>query len=283
MFMTCTRYKVLRGSGNAHAGPTRPDLGGRGILRKETEETVMTSRPRRALVTTAASAAAALTLIMSTASPAAAHVTASPSSTAAGDYSVVTFSAGHGCEDSPTTEVAIKIPQELHTATPTRLAGWDVEKVMQRLETPVTGPHGNQITERVEQVVYTAQEPLPNGYRVAFEVSVRLPENAAGTTLHFPTIQRCVEGQHDWIEIPAQGQDPDSLESPAPAITVTQASADTAHGADAPAPAQPIDQEPTAATTSTGMSPAFGIAALSLGLLGTVLGGAALLRGRSRA
>jgi len=41
-----------------------------------------------------ATAAIALSLVQ----PASAHVTVSPSSAAAGDYTVATFSVGHGCE-----------------------------------------------------------------------------------------------------------------------------------------------------------------------------------------
>ena len=47
-----------------------------------------------------ATAAIALSLV----APAGAHVTATPSTAAAGAYTVVTFSVGHGCEGSPTTE-----------------------------------------------------------------------------------------------------------------------------------------------------------------------------------
>jgi uncharacterized protein YcnI len=66
---------------------------------------------------------------------------------------------------------------------------------------------------------------LQDGYYDAFMMSVRLPEDAAGTTLYFPTIQTCEEGETAWIQIPEEGQSEDDLESPAPAFTVTEADA----------------------------------------------------------
>jgi uncharacterized protein YcnI len=68
--------------------------------------------------------------------------------------------------------------------------------------------------------VYTAKEPIPDGFRDTFELSVSIPEDAAGTTIYFPTIQSCVDGESPWIEIPAEGQDPEELESPAPGVAV---------------------------------------------------------------
>ena len=50
---------------------------------------------------------------------------------------------------------------------------------------------------------------------------VRLPDGAPGTVIRFPVVQECVEGLHRWIEVPAEGQDPDSVEEPAPFVTLT--------------------------------------------------------------
>ena len=44
-----------------------------------------------------------------------------------------------------------------------------------------------------------------------------------GETLYFPVIQTCEEGEAAWIEIPAEGEDGEELESPAPSITLTEA------------------------------------------------------------
>ena len=132
----------------------------------------------------------------------------------AGSSAIVTFSFSHGCEGSPTTQVRIQMPESIPTVAPTINANWDAEKVMETLDAPIEGSHGEQITERVSEVVYTAKTPVADGFRDTFELSVNIPEDAAGTTIYFPTIQTCEAGETAWIELPAEGQDPEELEVP---------------------------------------------------------------------
>jgi uncharacterized protein YcnI len=178
---------------------------------------------RSRLATLAITAAAVVSL--SGALPASAHVTVKPEGAAAGSYTVLRFALSHGCEGSATTEIAIQIPEEFATVAPGINQGWTVEKVMENLATPIPDGHGGEYTERVAEVVYTAKEPLQDGYYDSFDMSVRLPEDAAGKTLYFPTIQTCEEGETAWIQIPEEGQSADDLESPAPAFAVTEADA----------------------------------------------------------
>ncbi|OLT52616.1 DUF1775 domain-containing protein [Cellulosimicrobium sp. CUA-896] len=168
---------------------------------------------RKSLRATAV-AALATGLVATGATVASAHVTVTPSVTTADSYTVLTFAFGHGCGESATTEIAIQMPEQVISVAPAVHPGWDVEKVMQDLETPVDDGHGGEYTERVAEVVYTAKTPVPNGYRDSFELSLKLPD-AAGETLDFPTVQTCEEGETAWVEIPAEGQTSDDLESPA--------------------------------------------------------------------
>ena len=139
-------------------------------------------------------------------------------------------------------------------ATPTRNPFYDVEKVTKKLDTPITAEDGDQITEKVDQIVYTAKTPLPDGQRDSFEVSLQIPEDAAGQTLVFPAIQTCEQGETAWTEIPAPGAAEDSVEHPAPAFEVTAAdagteaspAADTSESADA----SPTATSPVSATDS---------------------------------
>jgi uncharacterized protein YcnI len=216
------------------------------------------------------------------AAPAAAHVTITPSTTAAGAYAILEVSVGHGCEDSPTTEVTIQIPPGINSVTPTRTALWEVEKQVERLDPPVADSHGNQVEERVASVTYRTDTPLPNGYRDTFELSVQLPDDEGGT-LVFPTIQTCEQGESAWIEVAQDGQDTDELELPAPSFVIS-AAGEGGHG-DVTTTATTDDSEsedrPVAAPASDGAD-ALTIAALVAGLLGSVLGGAALVRQRRR-
>src|SRR5690349_15125680 len=123
------------------------------------------SRTTRTAARLAVVATGAATMLALGTSSAAAHVTVTPSTTDAGAYTVLTFSVGHGCEGSPTTGIAIRMPEEIVTVTPTINPTWDVEKTMETLDEPVDNGHGGTYTERVAEVVYTADEPLAEGFR----------------------------------------------------------------------------------------------------------------------
>ena len=127
-------------------------------------------------------------------------------------------------------------------------------------DTKEIAAEGNEITERVATVTYTAKSPLPDGYRDAFELSVQLPESE-GTTLLFPTIQTCEEGSTSWTEVAADGQSEDDLEHPAPAFEVTASTT-------------------TAASGDGGSGKGLAVAGLVAGLLGLALGAVALARTR---
>lgn len=237
---------------------------------------------------------AATAIALSVAGPASAHVTATPSVANAGAYTVLTFSNGHGCDGSPTTAVEIQIPESVLSVTPTRNPLYNVKKSMAQLEEPVTDAHGNEVTERVASIVYTAKTPLPDGQRDTFELSFQIPD-AEGETLTFPTIQSCEQGENAWVEVPAEGQDADELESPAPSFEILPASeSGDGHGhSDAAAEeseeeagveSTDADADTTEATASEDSgSGALGWAGLGAGLLGLAAGGTALARTRTKA
>jgi uncharacterized protein YcnI len=182
------------------------------------------SRPARIAAGIAAGGGLAVALSTS----ASAHVSIQEDEVVAGSSTIVTFAFSHGCEGSPTTQVRIQMPESIPAVAPTINANWDVEKVTETLDTPIEGAHGEQITERVSEVVYTARTPVEDGFRDTFELSLTVPEDAVGQTIYFPTIQTCEAGESAWIEIPAEGQDPEELESAAPGIIVVAATEDGA-------------------------------------------------------
>ncbi len=226
----------------------------------------------RHIVLPAAAAAGTLALA---AAPASAHVTVTPSTTAAGSYTVLTVSVPHGCEGSPTTGIAVAMPEEIYSVTPTRNSFWNVEKVMEKLDEPITDAHGNEVTERVGQVVYTATTPLPDGQRDSFELSLQLPD-AEGETLVFPVVQTCDEGETGWTEVAADGQDAEELEHPAPTVTITAAEGD-GHGAGT---AEEPDATATAESSEDEDGNGLALAGLGTGIAGIVIGGVALARSR---
>jgi len=212
------------------------------------------------------------TLVLAGAGAASAHVSVTPSSTAAGSYSVLTFSVGHGCDASPTTRLTVQIPESIIAVTPTVNPNWTIEKKMVELESEVEGSHGEAASERVAEVVYTAKQPLPDGLRDTIALQMPLPDEA-GEKVVFPVIQTCEQGETAWTQTYEEGQD--EPESPAPFIETTAATGDGhGHGA---------SEEDTEDAEEAGTgNDALGWAGVVLGALGLVAGGVALGRTRTR-
>lgn len=195
----------------------------------------------------------AAVIVVGGASVAGAHVNVSPERAEAGSYAILTFSVPHGCELSSTTEVAIDIPEQVMAVTPTAHPSWDVAQLTAD-GSPAEGAPATR-------VVYTAREPLPSDLRDAFELSVRMPDEA-GETLAFPVVQTCEEGTAEWVELADEGQDPHDLEYPAPLVEVLEPATDTAD--------------------IGGSDTAVSVAGVGVGAAGLVVAGVALLRTRRR-
>lgn len=251
-----------------------------------------TPASRRTLTRLGALPVATAAIALSFVSPASAHVGATVSDASAGAYTIATFSVPHGCEASPTTKIEIQVPESVLSVTPTRHPLYEVETTIEQLDEPIADSHGNEVTERIASVVYTAQTPLPDGQRDAFELSFQVPD-AEGEILAWPTIQTCEEGSTDWTQVAAEGQDEDELESPAPSFEILPASGDGhGHGDDDAAADETAEQtsaesgsdEPAeTAAEAEPTSSALGWAGLGAGLLGLVAGALALARTRAKA
>jgi uncharacterized protein YcnI len=257
----------------------------------------------RPLALALAGAVAGITLL-ATSGTASAHVTIAEGEVTAGSYAILTFGLPHGCGEEATNEMRIQIPESMPSVTPTVNPKWEVEKVMEPLDEPVEAGHGQMLTERVAEVVYTTDDPLPADLRDKFELSVRIPDDAAGQTLYFPTVQICGDAESAWIEIPAEGEDPFSLEMPSPFVTVVAAEGDGhghSHGSDeeehaaddaamaeevavgdgeAAGAAEAAPEVASASADDDGTDP-LTIVALVVGALGLVAGGVAIVRTRS--
>ena len=171
---------------------------------------------RTARLTAVGLAAGAVLALAAVPLAASAHVTLTPSGTAAGSSTVLTFAFSHGCEGSPTTAVAIDIPESIESVSPTLNPNYTIEKVADG--------------DRTAQVVYTAITPVEDGFRDTIELSVRLPDDAAGETLEFPVLQTCEVGETNWNQVAEEGEE--EPESPAPTVVVTEATGDEhGHGA----------------------------------------------------
>jgi len=181
---------------------------------------------------------------------ASAHVEVEPSSTAAGSYSLLTFSVGHGCDGSSTTAITIDIPDSITSVTPTVNPGWEI--------TPLTDG----------QVTYTADAPLADGLRTTFALSLQIPADAVvGDTLAFPVLQTCEVGETDWAEPVVEGEAEPA--HPAPSLTVTEASGESGHDHGA--------TEETEAAAATSATATDDVLARLLGIGGLVVGAVGLV------
>jgi periplasmic copper chaperone A len=223
------------------------------------------------------SMAAAVAVSAIAAAPAAAHITIDPAEGPADGYATLQVQVPHGCEESATRVVRVRIPETVPSVTPQVHPGWEV--------TTKEGPkeavelHGETVTRGVKEVVWTATEaePLPSDRLDLFGMSVKLPAGKAGDPVHFPTVQECVKGESAWIQIPQAGESEADLESPAPTVTLT--AADGGHGA-----AGETEEVALAGasddSSDDGPSTGLVIAALVFGGLGLLTGLAALVSAR---
>ena len=232
---------------------------------------------RTTLAATATLAAGAL-LAVAVPHSASAHIGLAPTSTAAGSSTVLTFALSHGCDGSATTAIAIDIPESITSVTPTVNPGWEVAKVPVPLDTPLDDGHGNSITTRVGQVVYTATAPLADGLRDTFALSLTLPEDAAGTTLAFPVLQTCKAGSTVWDQVAKDGES--EPEHPAPSVAVTAAvttdshGAGTDHGVGGDDPEAATADDPAATGSGDVLARVLGVGGLVVGAVGVALAAA---------
>lgn len=222
------------------------------------------TRTRRSAVAAAVLGGAALALAVP--SVASAHVGVSPDELTAGDHGVLTFSFAHGCENSPTTALRITMPEGLASVSPTVDGDWSI--AVER------GDDG-----LVSAVTYTALTPVPSELRGAVSMGVGLDESTPDS-LVFPVVQTCVDGSTEWTQLAEKGEDPHSLDAPAPVVSVV-AAADGEHGShgtgtDAGAAADAED----AAASESPLAVVLGAGGLTLGVAALVV---AVLAYRRRA
>jgi uncharacterized protein YcnI len=220
--------------------------------------------------------------VLLVAGPATAHISPTPSEVPAGGFTAVSLTVGHGCDDSPTKQLTIEVPEQLNEISPQVQPGWDIEVKTEDLPEPIDDGEGGEITERASQVVFTAQRgnELPPHFRDVFALGFKAPD-AEGEYLFFKTVQTCVEGETPWIEeYTGEGEEP---EHPAPAVLIGPAAEEEAQPeaeevaatGDQAAAADESDDDGDS-DSATGIA----VAGLVAGLLGLGAGGLALVRSR---
>ncbi len=147
--------------------------------------------------------------------PAKAHVVLSETEAKPGAYFFTFLRVGHGCDGEATESLTVEIPTGIYSAKPQPKVGWNIEIVREDLPTPVVGPHGKTLTDRVARVRWSGSS-LPDTMVDQFGLLVKLPMSSG--PLYFPTVQSCAQGEKSWTMIPPEGAAWGSVPTPAPVV-----------------------------------------------------------------
>jgi uncharacterized protein YcnI len=214
----------------------------------------------------AAGAAAAL------AAPAAAqaHVTVQPKEAPAGGFARLDVRVPSEEPTTPTKKIVVQMPAGFADASYEPVPGWRVTVAKRKLATPVKTDDGDTLTEELSKITFTATgSGIGPGQFQDFGLSLGIPDKPVGTKLTFKALQTYAGGKVvRWIGAP-------DSEHPAPQVTLVAAGAPGA-GADASASGAAAAGDGDGDGDGNGLA----IAALIVGALGLLTGGAALLRAR---
>lgn len=197
--------------------------------------------------------AAAGVLVMAGGASASAHVHVDPGTAPAGQTVPVTFSFEHGCDGSPTVSLTVSIPSGVGNATPQVQGGWSIHRDLRPDGTP-------------SRVTYTADTPIQSGLAASVGMNVLFDSTPRASRVAFPVLQTCASGATSWVQIPRLGQDPESLSTPAPVVTVT--------------PSVAASAATDGAAEKLGGAWAAGVAGLAAGVVAIAVSGIALARTR---
>ena len=150
-----------------------------------------------------------------------AHVTLETAEAPAGTYKAV-LRIPHGCDGEATVKLRVQIPEGMIAVKPMPKPGWQLETVTGQYAQAYNS-YGTPVTEGVTEIDWTGE--LPDAWYDEFVFRGTLADSLApGTVVYFPVVQECATKTERWIEIPAAGADPESLEHPAPGVTLLPAS-----------------------------------------------------------
>jgi uncharacterized protein YcnI len=165
-------------------------------------------------------------LLMAIAVPASAHVYVVETQVVGGGYGTdVTVRVPHGCEGAATTALEVQIPAGVTSVKPKLMAGWTIDIVSAPPVLPSMAPDASLTDEQMDAMnapivssISWSGGTLPDSEYADFQVRAVFPTTPG--TVMFPAIQHCGDTEVAWIEVPAAGQDPETLEHPAPSVTV---------------------------------------------------------------
>jgi uncharacterized protein YcnI len=217
-----------------------------------------------------------LAVVLTTAGPAAAHITVDPRNAVQGGYATVVFRVPNERPEATITKVEIAFPEKnpVPGVRTKPVPGWKVKATERTVSPPIEVP-GQQVDTVVSRLTWTPtskQTAIAPDQFQEFPVSMGpLPKTS---TLVFDATQKYSDGEVvKWTDQPTGGA---VAEHPAPVLNLAKAPAPDGAATDVRNPAAPPD-----ATDNSGSTPLWlSIVALVAGLLALAVGVLAYLRTR---
>lgn len=228
----------------------------------------------------------ALLVVLALALPAAAsaHVSLHPNEVPTGSFATLDVRVPNEMESANTVKLAVQVPPGFLDISTEYMPGWTSKVLTSKLAKPVQTDDG-EVTEQVREIIWTGdgkQGLIPPDQFLNFPISTEIP-GKAGEELTFKVLQYYDNGEVvRWIGGP-------NSEEPAPKIDVTaeggvlQDVAGSETAPPSPSAESSEGSETTSSSSSDSASKGLGIAALIVGALGLIAGGAALIRSRRTA
>jgi uncharacterized protein YcnI len=110
---------------------------------------------------------------------------------------VLTLLVPHGCGDSPTTEVRMKVPDNVNMILPEPKAGWQIKLTKRKLPEPKKVGR-REITEVQDEVIWSGGS-LPIDQAGLFTFVTNFPDKP-GERVYFKIIQKCASGEVKWVD-----------------------------------------------------------------------------------
>jgi uncharacterized protein YcnI len=219
--------------------------------------------------------------VLGLAGAAAAHVTVNPDQAPAGGQARLAFRVPDESDTASTTKLEVALPadQPFASVLVMPLPGWTASTATTKLATPITTDDGDEVTEAVTQIVWTANSPdtaIKPGQFQEFPVSLGpLPKTGSVT---FKAVQTYSDGTVvRWIDQTVAGQpEPDH---PAPVLKLAAASTDDSAATAGGGRSMAAKTDTTNSGTATAALTVAIIGAV-LGLVGAVIGALAMARAR---
>lgn len=161
---------------------------------------------------------AALSIIASQSSVFA-HITLATGETRANTYYKAVLQVPHGCDGQATQSIRVQIPEGVISVKPMPKPGWTLN-ITRGAYAKTYQSHGKSMTEGPKEIVWSGGSLSDDNYDEFVFTSFISGDFSAGQTVYFPTVQKCASGEMNWADIPAAGQSPHALKTPAPGVRI---------------------------------------------------------------